>query len=144
MSSPRPDTPVQRGRGTWLPTTSSGDKGTPRQAHQLLFSGVAVWTPLYLSQGKAKNISYGCGPCKHLTCPFNMVPSTEMNKLVMREGWEEMPNRCGGCPAPIVSLHHKLGDTIGTPFYVTLSLTVTPKDSHSFWKFLLDILESNS
>lgn len=105
---------------------------------------MAVWTPLYLPQGKAKNISYGCGPCKHLTCPFNMVPSTEMNKLVLREGWEEMPNRCGGCPAPIVSLHHKLGDTIGTPFYVTLSLTVTPKDSHSFWKFLLDILESNS
>lgn len=57
--------------GTWLQTTSSGDKGTLRQAHQVLFSGVDVWTPLYHPQGKGKNISYGCGPRGHLTHPFH-------------------------------------------------------------------------
>lgn len=119
-------------RGTWLQTTTSGDKGTLRQAHQVLFSGVAIWTPLYHPQGKAKNISYGCGPRGHLTHPFNMVPSTEMNKLALREGWDEKSNRCGGCPAPTVFLHHKLDNTTRNTLLCDIKPSCHPKYSHSF------------
>lgn len=93
-------------------TTSSGDKGIPRQGHWLLFSGVSVCHPSYLPQGKVKNISYGCGPSGHLACPFNMVPVHRDKQTGSERGvGRDASQVCGGCPAPTMSLRHQLGDT---------------------------------
>lgn len=98
-------------RGTGYRLLALGTKEHSGKRTSSSFQGWPSGLPCYLPQGKAKNISYGCGPRGHLTRPFNMVPSTEMSKLALKEGWEEKSNRCGGCPAPIVSLHHKLDNT---------------------------------